>query len=308
MGYTITFGTAALVALLLLQSGTPIAQAGDRRIIIRVDDIQDFNYSNHQQRVLRFHLENKIPIILGVIPTRFGFDEQLIQLITRGSREGLFKIAIHGWKHESMRGLSLSEQIRHLRQGKNTLENLGLETRVLIPPLNEFDNNTLQAMKENDLTVISSATYYGDEPGIREGIMHIPSTVTTAEVDFETDSWVSLSLEDIKLQTGESWNSYGVAVVLLHPRQFLSIDGSWGESKWESYLMFLDWLKDTQADFSTIDAPPSPIVLNWNSLTISVALFVSISSTILVALHIDHKRKKQMVHHPAAAPEQSCDS
>jgi len=281
----------ALIPLLILQAPLPNIKIDDQKVLIRIDDIQDFNHSQEQQKILRHHLDNDIPAILGVIPTRFGYDDQLLALIREGVDRGILTVGLHGWKHESMANQSLSQQSLAIQHGKGLMEKLDIETRSLVPPLNEFDDNTLEAMKRNGLTLLSSASYLDDTPRLEDGILHLPSTVTTAEVNFATDSWILLPPDRIREQMGRSWNEYGISVVTIHPRQFFSPEGTWEDARWQVYLEFLDWVVEREGEFYRVDAPPPPLILNWGSLTASVALFAGITSTILIALQIDRRRK-----------------
>ena len=270
---------------------------GERAVIIRIDDVQDYgqpsSYALPAKMVLQYHISERIPALLSIIASRFGSDPQLIDQIQDGLSLGIFTIAIHGWHHQPLTNLSQSEQISEMQRGKNRLETvLGIKVLSFVPPYNKFNDATIEALKKNGLTLMSTAIYEGDIPREEDGITFIPQTVTTAEVEFRTDSWMPLSFESIIKQIEESWNSYGVAVVVIHPRQFVGEDE---KERWGTYVQVIQWVRANEGKIIRPE-PLSPATGNLDPFLLSVGLFCGMVSTLLIAFNWSAKRKSGNGH------------
>jgi len=284
-----------LVLILLAFSTThALFPVGERAVIVRIDDVQDYGqpspYSQPEKMLLQYHINERIPALLSIIPTRFDKDPQLVDQIKEGLRLNVFTIAVHGWHHEDFSNLSKDVQTEQMRYGKNRLEaTLGVDVLAFVPPYDKFNSETIAALRRNDLTLISSSTYEGDLPREEDGIMFIPRTVTTAEVAPQTDTWTPLPFESITKQIEDSWASYGVAVIVVHPRQFISENG---EDRWNTYIRVLEWIRTNHGRIVHVE-PPSPKTgpIRLDPLLVSVGLFSGMVSTLLIAFNLSSRKK-----------------
>ena len=219
-----TLHASALILLLALSGSQAfLAAEKGRGVIIRIDDIQDYaqlpSFYESEKKVLEYHVAEKTPALLAIIASRFGTNQLLTEQVKDGLRIGVFTAGIHGWHHDPVANLTRTQQITEMRYAKNRLEAvLGIEILTFVPPFGKFNRDTIAALKANDLTVMSSSTSDGDIPREEDGILFIPRTVSTAEVDVQTDNWMPLTLESITEGIESSWESYGIAVVVIHPR------------------------------------------------------------------------------------------
>jgi len=298
VGNTIKGALSSFVFLLLAFSmNHALFPVRERAVIIRIDDMQDYgqpsSYAPPEKMALQYHVSERIPALLSIIASRFGNDPQLIDQIQEGLRLGIFTIAIHGWHHQPLINLSQAEQISEMQRGKNRLETvLGIKVLSFVPPYNKFNDATVEALKKNGLTLMSAAIYEGDVPREEDGIMFIPQTVTTAEVEFQTDSWTPLSFESIIKQIEESWNSYGVAIVVIHPRQFVGADE---KDRWETYIQVIQWIRANEGKIIRPE-PPNPKTGNLDPFLLSAGLFCGMVSTLLIAFNWSAKRKSGKGH------------
>ncbi|MEM3004570.1 MAG: DUF2334 domain-containing protein [Candidatus Bathyarchaeia archaeon] len=249
---------------------------GDRAVVIRIDDVQDYGqpspYSEPEKRLLQHHIDEQIPALISIIPTRFGKDPQLVDQIKVGLELNIFTVAIHGWHHEDFSNLTKDVQSEKMRYGKSRLETiLGVEVLAFVPPYDKFNSETVTALRRSGLTLISSSTYEGDIPRQEDGIVFLPRTVTTAEVVSQSDTWTPLPLESVTKQIEESWVSYGVAVIVVHPRQFISENG---EDRWSTYIRLLEWIHMNRGRLVQAEPPhPKKTPVQLDSLLVSVGLF-----------------------------------
>lgn len=289
----------SIICLVLVSMSLSTSQAlypvGERVVMIRIDDIQDYGmpspYAEPEKTLLQYHLTKRIPALLSVIASRFGNDPQLTDQMREGLNQGIFTVGIHGWRHEPFTNLTLNAQISEMQRGKNRLEAIfGTEILCFIPPYNRFNQDTIEALKENGLTVMSSATYEGDIPRKEDGILFIPQTVTTAEVIPDTDAWRQRPLKSITEQIEDSWISYGVAVIVLHPRQFV---GSDQEDRWNTYIEVLEWIQSNHGRIVRPEPPTYVKPYRFDSLLLSVGIFGGLTSALIIAFNVSSRRKNE---------------
>jgi len=292
--------TILLILQLALSSNSALFPVGDRAVVIRIDDIQDYSgpspYAQPEKMVLQYHIDHHIPALVSIIPTRFGTDPQLIDQVKEGLALGIFTVAIHGWHHSPITNLSRSVQVTEMQYGRNKLEKI-LDSPVLafVPPYNEFNQDTVYAVKTNGLTLMSSSIYLGDVPRREDVVDFLPQTVTTAVVA-ENDTWTELPLESVTNEIKNSWDSYGVAVVVVHPRQFVGIDNN---SRWSTYTSMLEWITSNQGRIVRFE-PRNPETMKGaetknriDPFLISVGIFAGLTSTLLIAFNTSARKNNR---------------
>ncbi len=287
---------AVLYVALALSPGNALFSIGDRAVVIRIDDIQDYGgpspYAQPEKMVLQYHARNRIPALVSIIPTRFGEDPQLVDQVKEGLAQGTFTVATHGWHHDPFINLSRSMQVTEMAYGKSKLEKiLGSPILAFVPPYNKFNQDTIYAMNKNGLTLMSSSVYQGDIPREEGGIAFLPQTVTTAVV-VENDTWTELPVESVTQEIKDSWDSYGVAVIVIHPRQFLGNDS---ESRWLTYLGVLQWVNANQGRIIQFTPPATQpkntnTLFDTNAFASSVVIFAGLTSTLLIAFNTSSRR------------------
>jgi peptidoglycan/xylan/chitin deacetylase (PgdA/CDA1 family) len=269
---------------LALSSSHVLYPVGSKVVIIRIDDIQDWNptsqYYQTQTMLLQYHIDHQVPALLALIGSAFGNQPQLIDMVKQGIQQNIFTIAVHGWKHVPYPSMSPSAQIADMGYAKNRLEAIfGVPVSAFVPPFSNFTDATIDAMKKNHVSLISSATYLGDSPREEDGITHIPETVTTANVNLKNNSWVPVSFESVVEQIQDSWNRYGLAVVLTHPMQFNGQDK--GEP-WNIYLRVMEWIQSNRG--TIVPAEHSNSEMGHTAVLLIVVVSVAIVSALLIML------------------------
>jgi len=302
---TTRLGAAILAVLMILGLALNSTMAaaftsGQHAVVIRIDDIQDYEsipeFTGPEYKILQYHINQQIPSLVALIMSRFGSDAHLLQLIKTGSSRGIFMLGNHGWHHDLFNNKSASVQTQELGYAENRLQSIfGSHVLTFVPPYGGYDDNTIAAMKANRMTLISATSDYDQSMLLQQdGILYFPQTVTTAEVDPGTDSWIPRSIDSITGQISASWEAWGVAVVVIHPRQFVDANGIWVDARWNIYTQMIDWVKANQGTF-LLPTPPSPPVkaANIDTFLISVGLFSGITSSLIIAFNISSKRSKQ---------------
>ncbi len=294
---------AVTILMVLCLAPTPTLAAftsGEHAVIIRIDDIQDYasipQFTGTEYNVLQYQIDHRVPTLIAIITSRFGTEPHLLTLTKTGFSQGVFMLGNHGWHHELYDNKSRSVQIQELGYAEDRLQSIfGVHVLTFIPPYGGYNDDTIAAMKANQMTLISPTSDYDQVMSLeKDGILYLPQTVTTAEVDFGTDSWVPGSLDSITGQIYASWQAFGVAIIVLHPRQFVDVNSTWVDARWNIYTQMLDWIKANQGTF-LLPTPPSPPAKpsNFNPFLISVGLFSGIITSLLIAFNLSSKRGRK---------------
>jgi predicted deacetylase len=169
-------------------------------LIFRYDDPSAISNTVLESRLLALFERYGVPVTFGVIPFvcdgdihdtgRQGFLEfpaDKAQLFKDYIDKGCLEIALHGHSHQNHSGapagqysefanLNSNEQCRRIREGRALLEELfGTTVTTFIPPWNQFDKHTVEALLDNGFETLSAAGY--SRVDAKYGAMNIvPST------------------------------------------------------------------------------------------------------------------------------------
>jgi len=236
------FLALTLVAIILaVFTGGFLRTPQNRFLIIRVDDIQDFAFREGQLFLLKQSVEANYPLSLAIIAGMFGQDAEILEAMQLAVASGC-EVGVHGWKHENIANFSKNEQMTILFQAKTRIkELLGINTRLLIPPMFSFDSNTISAMHEESYTIISTCADL-HEPSSISGIKNIPATVELSNL--VNDIWQMKSIDAISAEAEKSVELYGYAAIVTHPQEFIS-NGQMNHIAIESYINLLVKLSET---------------------------------------------------------------
>ena len=206
-------------------------------VVFRFDDIQDYWIPDGQEEPLKVFEDKKLPITLGIVTNSFGEDFEIVNATKAGVESGQFEPAIHGWNHVSYANLSLAEQTQTMGNATNLLMQVyGVKPDIFIPPFNDFDADTIEAMKTNQIPILSAEPDAGSVPGDGDnvyiakkgadnitiadsGIFHLPQTV-----DFNHHiggDVIKVELDEIIFEVNKAITTKGYAVVVLHPTDFV---------------------------------------------------------------------------------------
>jgi peptidoglycan/xylan/chitin deacetylase (PgdA/CDA1 family) len=204
-------------------------------VVFRIDDIQDSWINNVQVAVMDKFISHNQKATLGEIMNYFGSDSLVVDKTKQGGNLGLFEYALHGWNHDDYTTLSLSQQQSDLQKANDKMQTIyGKKSNIFITPYNVFNSNTLTAMKNLNLKIISAdlfASYYDSHPSTplvtspdANGIYHAPEI--TAFSEWTNDQNVQKSASQILSDIDSSISSRGWVVVTVHPQDFSNYSSS----------------------------------------------------------------------------------
>lgn len=243
----VKFGAALSITLLIFTINviSPLQCSTDSSgyVAFRLDDVGDFPWRiKTQDAVLDILLKEEVGITLGIIPGYFGNNFDLVSKIKSGIDSGVFDIAMHGWRDENFTELTYEEQVEKIKLANRKLRIIfGFSPKIFTPPYHEYNEETIKALFQNTDVEIISSHLSRDNPPFPfkdDAMLHFPTTVDTA---FIADGlWHNLDADQVLTNVESSVDSYGFAVVIWHPQQFMKVkNGAHVDEPDEEALMFL---------------------------------------------------------------------
>jgi peptidoglycan/xylan/chitin deacetylase (PgdA/CDA1 family) len=211
-------------------------------VVFRLDDIQDYWLKPAQFAAMDQFAERNQSLTLGIIMDSIGNDSEIVNKVREGSNSGLFELAVHGWNHTDYTKLSEEEQRNSMYESNRKMSALfGKASEVFIPPLNSFNNDTINAMKQVDMKIINANESSFDElelngnnnnesrtlssdPIQSKEITYMPSTIALRY--YYGGGFEENSIQDIFNNATQSIDANGYAVIVIHPQDFMKIDAS----------------------------------------------------------------------------------
>ncbi len=166
-----------------------------------------------------------VPAISNAYPLPTGgdanveLDAERARMMREAVDQGIVELALHGCHHRAnafsppptpseFSRLPANQQAEILRTGREMLVKLvGREPTIFVPPWNTYDSNTLEAMEQVGLTVLS-AHRYGPAPREGANIRLAPMTVEIPEI------WKAIA------EARESSDDDAVVGFVFHPYDF----------------------------------------------------------------------------------------
>jgi peptidoglycan/xylan/chitin deacetylase (PgdA/CDA1 family) len=210
-------------------------------VVFRMDDIQDYWIRSAQIAAMNQFTDRNQSLTLGIIMRDIGNDTEIVNNVRDGSNSGLFELAVHGWNHTDYTKLSEEEQRNSMYNSNTKMSELfGNASEIFIPPLNSFNNDTINAMQQVGMKIIDANSSSFDELELNGGnnesqtlsspptqpksIFYIPSTMPFK--DYYQDKPIKNSVQNIINNVTQSVSAYGYAVIVFHPQDFVKIDAN----------------------------------------------------------------------------------
>ncbi|MGC2063510.1 MAG: DUF2334 domain-containing protein [Thermodesulfovibrionales bacterium] len=224
-------------------------------VIFRFDDFSSGTPTGMIQDIIDAFKKSKAPLTVAVIPffdpvnyhdpsrnEEVPLSPAHAKILQHGFSDGIVDVALHGNTHKTIAGKRLTEfsgldpkiQTEKLAKGKKLLEGvINAPVTVFVPPWNTYDLNTLRALENLGLPILS-ASKKGDAPEERR-LKYLPAS---------TDL---LRIRDAVETARTSSDTQPVIVVLFHIFDFTEIDKKLGKTSFQGFVDQLNWLR-TQED------------------------------------------------------------
>jgi len=211
-------------------------------VAFRLDDIQGFWLNKPQIEIIETFQNKNLPLTIGIIggeKFKFGEDPKITNFVKKAiNADGsLIEVANHGWEHESFPTFDRNTQSDLIRKSTERISNLlEVTPKVFIPPFNEFDQNTLSALEENNYTHLSSMWDMDPPPYPFQGlaVYNFPETATTGTYNPNLGIFQKIDNKETFEDVKKSIDSNGFAVITMHPQEFSIIEKG-------TYTNQVDW-------------------------------------------------------------------
>jgi peptidoglycan/xylan/chitin deacetylase (PgdA/CDA1 family) len=222
---------------------------GPPKVVIRIDDVQDYAFRDAHMFLLRYNLDKMIPSSLAVITSETGLDEELLPLISDSLKIGA-EVTAHGWGHEDLSTLTLAEQENAFIKARSTLYQLfGVNTTILVPPMFLCNNDTLVAMHVTGYDVLSTTIDYQAPVKRSDGIVFIPANVEFSY--YLNDRWVPKTPEDLMEEVDLCAEKYGYVVLVIHAQELVDGEGELNAEALRAYDSLLTQIS-SRYSFTTL--------------------------------------------------------
>src|SRR5919204_3126867 len=130
-------------------------------VIFAMDDIEDYGVNKVQLAVMDYFISKNLPFTASIIVSELVNNSSNLNVfhkVEEGVHKGLFDLAIHGYRHIDHSQLTKEEQESDLSKAKGKLEYLfGKRSHIFMPPHNKFDLDTIEAMSDLNISVLSTS-------------------------------------------------------------------------------------------------------------------------------------------------------
>ena len=193
--------------------------------------LQDYWLDDVQIEVIDTFIRNDVSVTTGIIGNLFGYDAKLVDYIKNSleKNEKLIEIANNGWNYEDFTSFTKEEQSSLIKQSNDQISSvLGKTPTVFIPPLENFNDDTISALIENDIKYISSGIQKDPPPYRLSGaeFYHFPEGTTIGKFDRSLGIIKGTNHEETLAEVQINLEKYGFAVVTMQPQEFSIVENS----------------------------------------------------------------------------------
>jgi peptidoglycan/xylan/chitin deacetylase (PgdA/CDA1 family) len=221
-------------------------------VAFRLDDVQDSFVDAAQVAAMNIFFSKAQPLSLALIMNYIGNDSRIVDKVMEGSKTGLFELGIHGWDHVDYTKLSASEQKKTLDMANNKMKRIfGNISQLFVPPYGYFNNDTLEAMNEQGIKILSATlsseinfdngrsifNYSGERARNLSSMsakvhnnveaplpLHVPGLVSYK--DYENGKPIKNPVGNMMKTVNDNIEKYGYSVIILHPQDFAYQDAN----------------------------------------------------------------------------------
>ncbi len=235
-----------MVAYDVVHQCDPIEVPGDRpyTVILRLDDVQAFGWSNLSLSMMRDAHARDLPIVAGVIPFELEQNTSLVRFLRHNQCN--VEIALHGYTHND-EGVAYSEagraEFEHLSY-RAASKRLALADEAITNLVPHYEPVSF-IPPQNKLSPAAERSLY--EAGI-----HVVSTEGQKHFDYDAAAWNYneerfVPTNEIMAQCDATFaRGDDLCVIMLHPQDYTSGGERRARGKYHEYRMLLSTLAERE--------------------------------------------------------------
>jgi len=282
--------------------GLKLREVGCNCVAFRLDDVQDYSLSSIQMKVINLFQEKNADLTIGVIGGLIGEDSNMVGFLKEKLRNSnsILEIASHSWNNSPITSFSKEKQDSVIKNTNEQLKKiLGVSPTVFIPPENVFNQDTLDVLKINNFTHLSSSFNYDFPPYpiTSSAFYRFPQGAQTAVFNSDSNLWIIEERKTITDGVISSVNNFGFAVVMMHPPDFsINDDGIYRNKTSEKQINELGLLIDELRNIGlkivpisqiNLDSTIAPTITDKEDVNLVETSIIQIPSCNCVAFSLD---------------------
>ena len=195
-------------------------------VAFRLDDVQDYYLRGAQLDIMKLFQQKKADLTVGIIGSAFGEDPLLLDFLNRGvsNKYPTLEIANHSYTNAPLTSLDKNDQRLLLEKTNQVIyDKLNVAPKVLIPPLNLFNDETLELLPELGITHITGHIEENHSPpylGKDLDIFYFPANTHTGKLQLDGITWVQKERSALLNEIRDFIGKYGYAEVMMHQYEF----------------------------------------------------------------------------------------
>ena len=292
-------------------------------VAFRDDDVSPFNSLDKLKAVNQVHIDENVPVTLGIIPhprvaqegNQLLQDDLFLTYMRSIAPSPLFEFAQHGYSHRDIlpsgaqsefSGLPYEDQYNNISKGRADMqEAFGVAPMTFIPPFNTGDNNTTKAAAALGFTEYSAGF---SEDYILHGYQSGMRMEDSLDIGAASDTAFSLSIQEAKNVTEQFLvdpQSGDTLTFTYHAGVFADGHGAVDSYKVQQLREFISFLKTKGVLFTRLDrlnpagdgnaVSPSPVaeqsVLTIGKDTPPTFLLVASVGIVLFSIYISAQQQ-----------------
>jgi peptidoglycan/xylan/chitin deacetylase (PgdA/CDA1 family) len=282
--------------------GLKISAVGCNCVAFRLDDVQDYSLNQPQMKVIDLFQEKNADLTIGVIGGLIGEDRTVVEFLKEKLRNqnSILEIASHSWNNSPVTSFSKEKQDSVIKSTNEQIKKIfGATPTVFIPPENVFNQDTLDVLKINNFTHLSSSFNYDYPPYplTSSALFRFPQSTQTAIFDSDSNLWIIQERKTIIEDVISSVNNYGFSVVMMHPPDFsINDNGVYRNKISEKQIIELELLIDDLRNIGlkivpisqiNLDSTITPTISDKNSVNLVDEEIIQIPNCNCVAFSLD---------------------
>ncbi|MFH1503603.1 MAG: MopE-related protein [Candidatus Diapherotrites archaeon] len=197
--------------------------SAEKTVLFAMDDFQVWWLEDIQESIVQVHIDNNIPVTLGVIPSGitdpWGAGDRIIARIQKWDAYPNIEIAQHGYDHELyFENENYNIQYSQIKMGNDLMMSIGDFPKSFIPPFGSANLDTINVLK-----ALGFHTLYNPvemNPTQSNDVLIIQDQIILCRDGDEGKNCVYKDYSVLKSEIDQKINQYGVALVLYHMQDF----------------------------------------------------------------------------------------
>lgn len=211
-------------------------------VAFKIDNVQDFWLNDVQNNLINTFSENKVPVTVSVLGKFFGSDPKTVDFLKQQIQDKKIDVAIRGWELLDHSLYGTEEQSSSIEQTNNQIiKKLGVRSEIFSPPFGKFNNNTTNALKQNNIAYVTTMIAT-DTLNLKSNPFHIPETSYLPNLLDDDPFLQGTVVEKMLIKIKDQQEKYGYALISTQPSDFAIRDGEFKNQTNEDRMKLLEEL------------------------------------------------------------------